>query len=156
MVLTTRLDRRSVQPFNRSTSLSPIPTPRYNKLETHELNIIQGALKLKKMNVAEIMTNLEDVFSLPIKSVLDFDTLSLIQKSGFSRIPIFDQERSNIVAVLFAKDLAFVDPDDKVNNRFIRLHMNSFETWIDFRLISFSGSNQNALRILQSSSQVLV
>lgn len=66
------------------------------------------------MNVAEIMTKLEDVFSLPTKSVLNFDTLSLIQKSGFSRIPIYDQERSNIVAVLFAKDLAFVDPDDKV------------------------------------------
>jgi metal transporter CNNM len=82
------------------------------------LNIIQGALKLKKMNVAEIMTKLEDVFSLPIKSVLNFDTLSLIQKSGFSRIPIYEQERSNIVAVLFAKDLAFVDPDDKAS----RLH----------------------------------
>lgn len=66
------------------------------------------------MNVAEIMTKIEDVFSLSIKSVLNFDTLSLIQKSGFSRIPVFDQDRTNIVAVLFAKDLAFVDPDDKV------------------------------------------
>ncbi|KAK4336791.1 hypothetical protein RND71_043570 [Anisodus tanguticus] len=33
---------------------------------------------------------------------------------GFSRIPIYETDRSNIVAVLFAKDLAFVDPDDKV------------------------------------------
>ena len=78
------------------------------------MNIIQGALKLKKITVDEVMTRLEDIFSLPAKSVLNFNTLTLIQKSGFSRIPVYETDRSNIVAVLFAKDLAFVDPDDKI------------------------------------------
>lgn len=87
---------------------------RYNKLDSDELKIIQGALKLKKITVAEIMTKVEDIFSLPAKSVLNFNTLTLIQKSGFSRIPVYEKDRSNIVAVLFAKDLAFVDPDDKI------------------------------------------
>ena len=31
---------------------------------------------------------------------------------GYSRIPVYDGERSNIVAVMLAKDMAFVDPDD--------------------------------------------
>lgn len=89
-------------------------TQRYNKLDTDELNIIQGALKLKKITVSEVMTKLEDIFSLPTQSVLNFNTLTMIQKSGYSRIPVYDTDKSNIVAVLFAKDLAFVDPDDKV------------------------------------------
>ena len=32
--------------------------------------------------------------------------------SGFSRIPVYDGERSNIIALLFIKELALVDPED--------------------------------------------
>jgi metal transporter CNNM len=32
--------------------------------------------------------------------------------AGFSRIPVFDGDRKNIVTLLYIKDLAFVDPDD--------------------------------------------
>ena len=98
----------------RNDAQNSLPSERYNKLDSDELNIIQGALKLKKITVAEVMTKLEDIFSLPAKSVLNFNTLTMIQKSGYSRIPVHDSDRSNIVAVLFAKDLAFVDPDDKI------------------------------------------
>ena len=31
---------------------------------------------------------------------------------GFSRIPVYDGSRKNIVSILYIKDLAFVDPDD--------------------------------------------
>lgn len=58
------------------------------------------------------MTPLEDCFLLDEEAVLDFQTMSAIIKSGYSRIPIYSSERANIVALLFVKDLAFVDPDD--------------------------------------------
>jgi len=32
--------------------------------------------------------------------------------AGYSRIPVYERSRSNIVTVLYIKDLAFVDPDD--------------------------------------------
>lgn len=32
--------------------------------------------------------------------------------TGFSRIPVFDGDRKNIVTLLYIKDLAFVDTDD--------------------------------------------
>ena len=38
--------------------------------------------------------------------------MSEIMESGYTRIPVYDDERSNIVDILYVKDLAFVDPDD--------------------------------------------
>ncbi|XP_048485877.1 unextended protein [Plutella xylostella] len=83
-----------------------------NDLDKDEVNIISGALELRKKTVDQVMTKLEDVFMLPIDSVLDFETMSEIVKSGFSRIPVYENTRANIITVLFIKDLAFVDPDD--------------------------------------------
>jgi len=37
--------------------------------------------------------------------------LSLIFKGGYSRIPIFDKNRSDIVGLILAKDLIFIDPE---------------------------------------------
>ncbi|CAK1597317.1 unnamed protein product [Parnassius mnemosyne] len=83
-----------------------------NDLDKDEVNIISGALELRKKTVSDVMTKLEDAFMLPITSVLDFETMSEIIKSGYSRIPVYEGSRGNIVTVLFIKDLAFVDPDD--------------------------------------------
>ena len=43
---------------------------------------------------------------------LDFETVSEIMKQGFSRIPVYEGDRMNIIALLFIKELAFVDPED--------------------------------------------
>ena len=88
-------------------------TKTYNKLEDDEMNIISGALGLKTKSASDVMTRLEDAFMLPITSILDFNTLSEISKKGYSRIPVYDSERKNIVGLLHTKDLTFVDPDDK-------------------------------------------
>lgn len=88
-------------------------TKTYNKLEDDEMNIISGALGLKTKTVGEVMTRLEDAFMLPINAVLDFHTVSEVSKKGYSRIPVYDGERKNIVALLHVKDLAFIDLDDE-------------------------------------------
>ncbi|CAH2062154.1 unnamed protein product, partial [Iphiclides podalirius] len=87
-------------------------TNHVNDLDKEEVNIISGALDLRKKTVRDVMTKLKDCFMLPITSVLDFETMSEIVKSGYSRIPVYEGARGNIVTVLFIKDLAFVDPDD--------------------------------------------
>lgn len=76
--------------------------------------MVSGALSLKTKMAGEVMTRLEDVFMLHKTTLLDFDTVSLIQKRGYSRIPVYDGERKNIVALFHTKDLAFVDPNDKM------------------------------------------
>ncbi|KAJ8703796.1 hypothetical protein PYW07_013090 [Mythimna separata] len=87
-------------------------TDHVNDLDREEVNIISGALDLRKKKVCDVMTKLKDCFMLPINSILDFETMSEIVKSGYSRIPVYEGARGNIITVLFIKDLAFVDPDD--------------------------------------------
>lgn len=60
----------------------PQVTTDVNDLDKDEVNIISGALELRKKTVDQVMTKLEDVFMLPIDSVLDFETMSEIVKSG--------------------------------------------------------------------------
>ncbi|CAB1332373.1 unnamed protein product [Coregonus sp. 'balchen'] len=87
-------------------------TEPYNDLVKEELNMIQGALELRNKTVESVMTPLAHCFMIQNDSVLDFNTMSEIMESGYTRIPVFDDERSNIVDILYVKDLAFVDPDD--------------------------------------------
>lgn len=89
-------------------------TQDYNRLEADEMNIISGALRIKKIKVSDIMTKIEDVFMLPVTAKLDFETVNQINVSGYSRIPIYDGDRNNVVGILHAKDLAFVDTEDKI------------------------------------------
>lgn len=87
-------------------------TDEYNDLEGDEMNIITGALNYGNKTVQEVMTKLEAAFVIPVDAVLDFKTMAMIMNSGHSRIPVYEDERFNIVGILFVKDLAFVDPDD--------------------------------------------
>lgn len=89
-------------------------TEQHANLNKEEVNIITGALELSKKNVGDIMTNLEDVFMIEISSVLDFETMNMIMKNGYSRIPVYEKDKQNIVGLLNIKDLAFVDPDDRM------------------------------------------
>lgn len=54
----------------------------YNDLEKDEVNIISGALELHRKKVGDVMTKLEDVYMLSYDTVLDFETVSEIMKSG--------------------------------------------------------------------------
>lgn len=40
--------------------------------------------------------------------------LTNILFTGYSRIPVYEGTRTNIITMLYIKDLAFVDPDDNM------------------------------------------
>lgn len=87
-------------------------TEPYNDLVREELNMIQGALELRTKTVEDVMTPLQNCFMINSDAILDFNTMSEIMESGYTRIPVYEDERSNIMDILYVKDLAFVDPDD--------------------------------------------
>ncbi|KAL1262906.1 hypothetical protein QQF64_005645 [Cirrhinus molitorella] len=99
--------------YNREKLLEMLRvTDPYNDLVKEELNIIQGALELRTKTVEDVMTPLRDCFMIAADAILDFNTMSEIMESGYTRIPVYEGERCHIVDLLFVKDLAFVDPDD--------------------------------------------
>ncbi|XP_063304670.1 metal transporter CNNM4 isoform X1 [Pelobates fuscus] len=99
--------------YNREKLLEMLKvTEPYSGLVREEMNIIQGALELRTKTVEAVMTRVEDCFMLPHDTILDFSTMSSIMESGYTRIPVYENEKSNIVDILYVKDLAFVDPDD--------------------------------------------
>jgi len=88
-------------------------TSEYTDFEKDEVNMVTGALVLKQKSVKDVMTHLDDCYMLPIETLLNFETVSEIKDQGYSRIPVYDGDRVNIVHILFAKDLLFIDPDDE-------------------------------------------
>uniref|UniRef100_A0A4W3GXL1 Metal transporter n=1 Tax=Callorhinchus milii TaxID=7868 RepID=A0A4W3GXL1_CALMI len=115
----------------------------YNGLDKEELNMIQGALELRSKTVEDIMTPIADCFMVSSDATLDFSTMSEIMETGYTRIPVFETEKSNIVDILFVKDLAFVDPDDCVPLKTITkfynhpLHFVFYDTRLDTMLEEF-------------------
>ncbi|KER23242.1 hypothetical protein T265_14684, partial [Opisthorchis viverrini] len=86
----------------------------YGYVGDDEVNIITGALSMNTKTAADVMTPIDDVYMLPHNAVLDFQTTNDIITHGFTRVPIYEGSRSNICTVLNVKDLAFVDPNDRI------------------------------------------
>ncbi|TNM85939.1 metal transporter CNNM2 isoform X1 [Takifugu flavidus] len=141
--------------YNRSKLLEMLRvTDPYNDLVKEELNMIQGALELRTKTVEDVMTLLSDCFMIHVDATLDFDTMSDIMKSGYTRIPVYEGEKSNIVDLLFVKDLAFVDPKDctplKTITKFYShsLHFVFNDTKLDVMLEEFK-KGKSHLAIVQ-------
>jgi metal transporter CNNM len=60
------------------------------------------------------MTPVEMSFMLGVDEKLSFETIGKIFKTGYSRIPIYEVSKSNVVGILLVKDLIFIDPEDAV------------------------------------------
>eukprot|EP00581_Thalassiosira_minuscula_P008146 CAMPEP_0183711932 /NCGR_PEP_ID=MMETSP0737-20130205/7258_1 /TAXON_ID=385413 /ORGANISM="Thalassiosira miniscula, Strain CCMP1093" /LENGTH=807 /DNA_ID=CAMNT_0025940503 /DNA_START=443 /DNA_END=2866 /DNA_ORIENTATION=+ len=73
-----------------------------------------GALRYRSVAVREVMTPLVNTFMLSADERLGFDTVAKIFKTGYSRIPVYEVSMSNIIGLLFVKDLIFLDPEDEI------------------------------------------
>ncbi|XP_046870866.1 metal transporter CNNM3 isoform X2 [Hypomesus transpacificus] len=109
---------------------------------------------LRSKTVEDILTPLKDCFMLPSTAMLDFSTMSEIMQSGYTRVPIYEEERSNIIEILYVKDLALVDPDDCTPMTTITkfynhpLHFVFNDTKLDAMLEEFKKGNSH-LAIVQ-------
>uniref|UniRef100_A0A3P9Q4W8 Metal transporter n=1 Tax=Poecilia reticulata TaxID=8081 RepID=A0A3P9Q4W8_POERE len=134
-------------------------TDPYHDLVKEELNIIQGALELRTKTVEDVLTPLTDCYMLSSDAVLDFCTMSDVMQSGFTRIPVYENDRSNIVDILFVKDLAFVDPDDctplKTITQFYKhpMHCVFSDTKLDVMLEEFKRGKSHLAVVQRVNSE---
>ena len=98
----------------------------FGAISSHDGNMLTGALEYKEKRVSDVMTTLDKVFMVNIHTRLTFTVLMSIYKSGFTRIPVYEFSRENIIGILFTKDLILIDPDDEIEvAAVISFHGNS-------------------------------
>ncbi len=78
-----------------------------------DVRILKGILKFGKITVKQIMTSYVDMTM--IEEGMSFhQLLQVVRESGYSRIPVFREDKDNIIGIFYGKDLlAYMDePDD--------------------------------------------
>jgi len=73
-------------------------------IEEDEKEMMNGVLKLDYITAKNVMTPKEEMVCLEANQSVD-SAIELIRGSGYSRIPVFEETKDNIVGILYAKDL---------------------------------------------------
>lgn len=77
-----------------------------------ELDILKSILNFNDVSVKQIMKPRTDVVALD-SSFNYSQVLAIVRDSGYSRIPVFEEDFDNIAGILFAKDLiSYTDEDE--------------------------------------------
>eukprot|EP01102_Stenamoeba_stenopodia_P009518 TRINITY_DN2816_c0_g1_i1.p1 TRINITY_DN2816_c0_g1~~TRINITY_DN2816_c0_g1_i1.p1 ORF type:complete len:519 (-),score=81.14 TRINITY_DN2816_c0_g1_i1:37-1593(-) len=78
-------------------------------LSKDEVQIITGALDMHNKDAGSCMTPLKQVKMLNAEEKLNLETIHKIRKFKHSRFPVYKHNKSNIIGILFMKDLVGVD-----------------------------------------------
>jgi len=73
-------------------------------IEEDEKEMIESIIEFKNLDAAEVMTPRTDMACLDLRATLE-QARAFAIKCGFSRIPVIEEYRDNIVGMLYAKDL---------------------------------------------------
>ena len=85
-----------------------------NAIERAESELVHGALNFDETIIRAVMTPRTKMFTLNSKMML-FEALPLINQSGFSRIPIYGDNKDEITGIVHVRDLLkYLEKDDKM------------------------------------------
>jgi CBS domain containing-hemolysin-like protein len=73
-------------------------------LPTQDADMLEGVFEFSEKNAQEVMTPRTEIDALQIDATLD-ETLALVEESGRSRYPVYEETIDDIVGLVLAKDL---------------------------------------------------
>jgi CBS domain containing-hemolysin-like protein len=73
-------------------------------LEAQDAHMLEGVFEFSEKNAQEVMTPRTEIDALQIDATLD-ETLALVEESGRSRYPVYEETIDDIVGLVLAKDL---------------------------------------------------
>ncbi len=92
-----------------------------SEIDEDEERILLGALAFSDMTAEMVATPKPVVYSLSADTLIDQGVIETIKSKGFSRIPIYIENRDNIEGVLLVKDLLGLDlKEEKTVKDFMR------------------------------------
>lgn len=108
----------------------------HGAIDIEQGNVAQGAIQYNSKLVKSVMTKKEVCYMVNANDKLSFKKITEIFKSGYSRIPVYETDKNDIIGLLLVKDLIFVDPEDETTVRnFIQIFGRSFLlVWPDEKL----------------------
>ncbi|HSD55523.1 MAG TPA: CNNM domain-containing protein [Candidatus Saccharimonadales bacterium] len=83
-----------------------------SELDEDEVEIVRGALQLSEKRVRDITTPIRSVYWLTPDTEINAQTIDEIKTRGWSRMPVFNQQRSTCYGILLMKDLVDIDFDE--------------------------------------------
>ncbi|MBY0537988.1 CNNM domain-containing protein [Patescibacteria group bacterium] len=81
----------------------------HSPIDADEERIVHGALQFSHRQVREVMTPIENVAMFDENQRLNDQFFNEVSEQGYSRFPIYSGNKTNVVGVLFAKDLLTED-----------------------------------------------
>ncbi len=84
-----------------------------SELDEDEVEIMRGALSLSNKRVRDITTDIRHVYWMTPDTVIDADKIDEIKAENWSRIPVFNTERTQAHGILLMKDLVDIDFDER-------------------------------------------
>ncbi|WP_422929844.1 hemolysin family protein [Singulisphaera sp. PoT] len=114
--------------------------------------MLQHAIELTRQDISEIITPRSSIVSLP-SSISSRGAAATFSETGLSRIPIFGENRDDIVGILYAKDLfprmtEASDPDTVVPRKLVRPAYCIPETKNAFELLNEFRSKRTQIAIV--------
>lgn len=83
-----------------------------SELDEDEVEIMRGALQLSEKRVRDIMTPIEKTYWLEPHAVIDSDLIDEIKATGYSRIPVFNADKTICFGIMLVKQLVDIDFDE--------------------------------------------
>src|SRR5436190_9536230 len=74
------------------------------QMQAHDADLIDAVFEFAEKNAREVMTPRTELVALPVEATLS-EVLGVVQESGLSRYPVYDESIDNIIGVVLAKDL---------------------------------------------------
>jgi CBS domain containing-hemolysin-like protein len=74
------------------------------QMQAHDADLIEAVFEFSEKNAREVMTPRTELVALPVEATLS-EVLDVVQESGLSRYPVYDESIDNIIGVVLAKDL---------------------------------------------------
>jgi len=88
----------------------------HSAIDGDEERIMHGALQFSHRQVQEVMTPADQVVSYDENDVLSDTMLAEINDHGYSRLPVYSGDESNVIGIMYVKDLIIEKDDVKIKH----------------------------------------
>lgn len=97
-------------------------------IEDDEKELICNIFEFGELKVKDIMVQRMDIVAVPITATYT-EIVNIFKESKFSRLPVYEENLDNIVGLVFAKDLLFLDcnNDEFEITKIMRETYNTYE-----------------------------